>query len=453
MDAIFMKLLYMSITGGIAIIAVIILRLLLCKAPRRIVYFLWLCVALRLAVPILPESSVGIIPSSETISSSFIAQNTQSEAELIGYPANEYLSDSYPDELTPTAVKGVRVMAVLGYIWLGGVLVMLAYMFVSYLLLRRSIRVSVMLQNGVYLCDDVSSPFICGVIHPKIYLPSDISVEEIKCVLAHERAHLMRGDHVSKLIGFFLLSLHWFNPLVWVGYGLFGRDIELACDEKAIEKLNATEKKAYSLALLRFGTRKQKLAGSPLSFGEIGIKERVNIVLSYKKPTVWIILSAVLVCVVSAVILLTSPKVNAKDDDLIADKKQHGYALFCGLESSGAVSLDPIEYITDEDTERIAELELTFSDMPNGYYINNPSKVTASFELSEDTMFVFYDWHERFTDRTDLRYSVENRWVVTNDIDIFWDYLSEYDTDKINIPFKIETDGAVLTRIAEIWIP
>ncbi len=459
MAAIFLMVLNMSITGGLAIIAVMILRLLLCKAPRRIVCLLWLCVALRLVLPLLPESSVSIMPSSVTVSIPHTEDvlGMQSGVEPIERPENEYLSGADSDRLTVTAAKSVQVMAVLGYVWLGGALVMLSYTLVSYLLLRRRVRVSVMLRKGVYLCDDVRSPFICGVIRPKIYLPSDICAEEIECVLAHERAHLTRGDHVSKLIGFLLLSLHWFNPFVWVGYGLFGRDIEIACDEKVIEKLNKAEKRVYSLTLLRFGTRQQKLAVSPLAFGEIGIKERVNMVLSYKKPTVWIILSAVLVCVVSAVILLTNPKANAQDTDgtdaSAVDEKQHGYALFCGLESSGAVSLDPIEYITDEDTEIIAELELTLSDMPNGYYISNPSEVTVSFKLSEETVFVFYDWHEHFTDRTDLRYSAENRWVTTNDVDVFLDYLSEYDTDKIKIPFKIETNGTTLTRITEIWVP
>ncbi len=452
MDAIFLKLLNMSITAIWVIIAVILLRFLLRRVPKWIICLLWGIAAIRLVLPSLPESDFSILPSGETISPSLIQSHTfsiQSGVEFIDRPINKFLSGRYYEGVTVSYGNGAQIMTILGYVWLIGVILMLTYMAVSYFRLRKEISVSIQTEEGAYISDGVNSPFICGLIKPKIYLPSNIKASEALYVLEHERAHISRRDYLMMPLGFVILSVHWFNPLVWIGYILFCRDIELACDEKAIKKLDSDEKKAYSLTLLRFGARESGIAVFPPAFSEIGIKERVNMVLSYKKTKTWIIVIAVLICIISAILLLTNPKIKA-----LGYEEQHGYALFRGINDGKIMNLDLIEYITDNDTDRIVELCLTFNDMPNGYYVYNPDEEIKKFALTDETVFMFFDWSERFTDANDSRYTiVDGRWIKTSDVSIFEDYLTEYKTAEIKIPFKIKTNGDTLLSITEIWVP
>nr|WP_325213566.1 M56 family metallopeptidase [uncultured Oscillibacter sp.] len=320
MGDLFLKLLNMSIAASWLILAVVLLRFLLKKAPRWIVILLWGIVALRLVVPFSFESALSLIPSAET----FNAHNIQYEMPAIhsGIPAvNNVVNPVLGETFAPNPAGSVNPLYVwtfiVSVIWLIGIAAMLLYAVISYVRVRRSVAERVPYEGNIFLCDHVKSPFILGLVRPKIYLPSGMDAAAMGPVIAHEKAHLARRDHWWKPLGFLILTVHWFNPLCWVAYVLLCRDIELACDEKVIRQMDLDGKKQYSAALLECSTGRRLVTICPLAFGEVGVKERVKNVLNYKKPAFWIIAVAVVACAVVTVCFATNPKDNPpKIDDL-----------------------------------------------------------------------------------------------------------------------------------------
>ena len=318
MNAIFLKILNMSITASWLILAVIIVRPLLKKAPKWIVCFLWGFVAIRLICPFSFESVLSLIPSSETIPSNIALQHEpaiNSGITIVNETVNPIIAESF----TPAVGNSVNplqiVIPILTVIWFTGVVVMLAYALISYLKLKKEVSACVPVGGNIFACDEVKAPFILGVFKPIIYVPSSMKGETLKHVIAHENAHLQRRDHWWKPLGFLLLSLYWFNPLCWIAYILLCRDIEMACDEKVIRDMKKDEVAAYSQALLDCSFSRKRIAACPLAFGEIGVKERVKGVLNYRKPAFWIILIAVIACIVLAVCLMTDPFSNRSLSD------------------------------------------------------------------------------------------------------------------------------------------
>lgn len=316
MDAVFIKVLNMSISAGWLILAVILLRLLLKKAPKWISVMLWGIVGLRLVLPFSLQSVFSLIPSAEVVSPSIgYAQHPEinSGVSVIDNAVNPTLGTS----LAATPMNSVNPMQIIlylgGIIWTVGIGVLLLYGLISYLRLRRKVAEAIPYEKNTWLCDQVKTPFILGVFRPRIYLPSGLDEEEIAYVLAHEYAHLKRKDHLWKPLGFLLLTVYWFNPLVWVAYILLCRDIEAACDEKVISDMAMTEKKAYANALVSCSMQRRLILACPLAFGEVGVKERVKGVLNYRKPAFWIIVAALIACVVLAVCFLTNPKDDEPD--------------------------------------------------------------------------------------------------------------------------------------------
>ncbi|MBQ6823891.1 MAG: M56 family metallopeptidase, partial [Clostridia bacterium] len=305
-----MKILNMSITAGWLVLVVILLRLLLNKAPKAIRCLLWGLVGLRLLCPFSFESVLSLIPSAETVPQEILytaepAVNTGFES--VNQAVNPILNESF----APQPWESVNPLQVITYVaawvWLAGVAGMLLYAAVSYWRLFRRVRVSMPLEGNVYLCDAVETPFILGIFKPRVYLPSAMDAEQREAVLQHEQAHLKRKDHWWKPLGFALLAVHWFNPLMWVAYILLCRDIELACDEKVIQAMDPDEKKVYSEALLCCSVPRRSIAACPLAFGEVGVKSRIRSVLSYKKPAFWLIFLAFLLCIGAAIFFLTDP--------------------------------------------------------------------------------------------------------------------------------------------------
>ena len=316
MEAVFIKVLNMSISAGWLILAVMLLRLLLKKAPKWISVVLWGLVGLRLVFPFSLESVFSLIPSAEVVSPSIgYAQHPEinSGVSAIDNAVNPTLSTS----LAATPMNSVNPMQIVlylgGIIWTVGIAILLLYGLISYLRLRRRVAEAIPYEKNTWLCDQVKTPFILGVFRPRIYLPSGLNEEETAYVLAHERAHLRRKDHLWKPLGFLLLTVYWFNPLVWVSYILLCRDIEAACDEKVISDMEMTEKKAYANALVTCSMQRRLILACPLAFGEVGVKERVKGVLNYRKPAFWIIVAALIACVVIAVCFLTNPKDDEPD--------------------------------------------------------------------------------------------------------------------------------------------
>ncbi len=326
MNSLFISVLNMSITASILVLAVILLRFALRRAPRWIVCLLWSFVALRLIFPFSVESMFSLMPESDPISSESIApENQNSEgltqiepdgliyidpngsAETVLIAGTSEPSVSFENDSYIQLEYGTSLADIFGAVWLIGIFAMLIYTTASYLRLRRRVAESIIIKGNIYICDRIDTPFILGILRPRIYLPSSMSEADAEHVISHERAHLRRFDHIWKPLGFLLLSMHWFNPMLWLGYILLCRDIEIACDEKVIREQGADIKKPYSEALVNCSVPRKMIAACPLAFGEVGVKERVKNVLNYKKPAFWIIIIAVIALIVTAVCFLTDP--------------------------------------------------------------------------------------------------------------------------------------------------
>ena len=331
MAAVFLKLLNLSISASWLVLAVLVLRLVSKRSPKWMNVLLWGIVALRLMLPFSIESALSLIPSAETVSPAVVqfdpAPTITSGVSVIDNAVNPSLSEHFA--AAPLAsVNPLYVWTYLaGWVWLIGLAAMLAYALVSYLRLRRRVSVSLCVRENIYLCDAISSPFILGVVKPRIYLPSGLDEVQRQNVLSHERAHLARRDHWWKPLGFALLAVYWFNPVLWLAYALLCRDIELACDERVIRTMDESAVKAYSTVLLACSMPRKAVITCPLAFGEVGVKERVKNALRYKKPAFWVVAVSVVVCTVVAVCFLTNPPTDTDAAGLVGfHREQVTYA-------------------------------------------------------------------------------------------------------------------------------
>ena len=314
MEYLFISAVNVSIVASFLVLAIILYRLFAGKAPKWVSVLLWGLVGLRLLFPFNIESALSLIPSKTTIPTTITHDRypaLDTGFTTLDEIVNPVLSDSMEARPEYSANPMHTWITVLGWIWLAVMLCMLLYMAASFIYLRIKTRVKEKLENDVFLCDYVKTPFILGLIKPRIYLPSDISDKDYSLVLAHERAHIKRLDHIWKPLGFLLLSVYWFNPLLWIAYILLCRDIESACDEKVISNLEDNEKADYSEALLSLGIKSRVISACPLAFGEVSVKSRVSAISSYKKPTTVAIVVSLVVCTAFAAFFLTYKKNKA----------------------------------------------------------------------------------------------------------------------------------------------
>ncbi len=355
MGDIFLKILNMSIAASWLILAAALFRFALKKAPKWIAVLLWGIVALRLVIPLSLESALSLIPSAET----FNAHNIQYETPAIssGIPiVNNAVNPVLGEIFAPNPVGSINpfyiwTLVVLA-IWLVGITAMLLYAVISYVRVHRSVAERIPYEGNIFLCDHVKSPFILGLVKPKIYLPSSMDTTSMEPVVTHEKAHLARRDHWWKPLGFLILAVHWFNPLCWVAYMLLCRDIELACDEKVIKQMDLDGKKQYSTALLECSTARRLVTICPLTFGEVGVKERVKNVLNYKKPAFWVIVVAVVAFAVVTVCFATNPK-----QDFPQGQRTVKARISVGIINTFTLSLPQKQYILQA---RITEVEDCF---------------------------------------------------------------------------------------------
>ena len=311
MNEFFLKIINMSISASWLIFAVLILRLVLKKAPKWVNVLLWGIVAIRLICPFSFESALSLIPSAETFPKKIISGpsfDVQSGITPVDNRINDYLGDRYFEGVTVPANNGNTIMTILTIVWTIGILLLVAYTVISYWRLHREIDTAVRYKDNIFQSENVSSPFVLGLIKPRIYLPFKLDGQDMEHVVAHEQAHIRRKDHWWKPLGFLLLTIHWFNPLMWLAYVLLCRDIELACDEKVIKGLSNEQRADYTQALVDCSVNRRMIAACPLTFGEVGVKERVKSVMNYKKPAFWVIIIAVIICVGVAACFLTNPK-------------------------------------------------------------------------------------------------------------------------------------------------
>ena len=310
MSELFLKIVNMSISASWVVVAVLALRFCLKKAPKWVNVLLWGIVAARMVFPFSIESVLSLIPSAETISPTIMMEQTpsvQTGVPALNHVINPVISGSFTPAPGASANPLQIWIPVLAGIWLFGIVALFLYSAVSYCRLRRKVCEAVILRDNIYQSENVCSPFVLGIIRPKIYLPYHMDSREVGHVIAHEQTHIRRKDHWWKPLGFLLLTIHWFNPLMWLSYVLLCRDIELACDEKVIGKMGNAQRADYTQALVACSVDRRLIAACPLAFGEIGVKERVKSVMNYKKPAFWIVLASVIVCAVIAVCFLTNP--------------------------------------------------------------------------------------------------------------------------------------------------
>lgn len=311
MDDVFLKLVNLSISASWLILAVLVLRVVLKKAPKWVMPLLWGVVALRLVCLFSIESALSLIPSAETIPSEIVTETREPvlyEQATLDIVTNPTLPSAAEVPVGVSRQQAQVDFNIYSVLWLAGMAALLVHALVSAGKLKRKLATAILLRDNIYESEFVDSPFVFGVVKPNIYLPMHMDEGTAAYVIAHEHAHLARRDHWWKVLGYLVLALHWFNPLVWVAYILFCRDIELACDEKVVKGLDGAARADYSQALLSCAAPKRAVAACPLAFGEGNIKTRVKSALHYKKPAFWVAAAAVLTVVIVAVCFLTNPR-------------------------------------------------------------------------------------------------------------------------------------------------
>ena len=379
MDDVFLKLVNLSISASWLILAVLVLRVVLKKAPKWVMPLLWGVVALRLVCLFSIESALSLIPSAETIPSEIVTETREPvlyEQATLDIVTNPTLPSAAEVPVGVSRQQAQVDFNIYSVLWLAGMAALLVHALVSAGKLKRTLATAILLRDNIYESEFVDSPFVFGVVKPNIYLPMHMDEGTAAYVIAHEHAHLARRDHWWKVLGYLVLALHWFNPLVWVAYILFCRDIELACDEKVVKGLDGAARADYSQALLSCAAPKRAVAACPLAFGEGNIKMRVKSALHYKKPTFWVAAAAVLAVVIVAVCFLTNPR--SERGSLVWAQKLNA-ADVASIELYVPAEGEARQY-KKLDTEEMAQaVELINSS--RGTYIEKPETVYAGLPV------------------------------------------------------------------------
>ena len=379
MDDVFLKLVNLSISASWLILAVLVLRIVLKKAPKWVMPLLWGVVALRLVCLFSIESALSLIPSAETIPSEIVTETREPvlyEQATLDIVTNPTLPSAAEVPVGVSRQQAQVDFNIYSILWLAGMAALLVHALVSAGKLKRKLATAILLRDNIYESEFVDSPFVFGVVKPNIYLPMHMDEGTAAYVIAHEHAHLARRDHWWKVLGYLVLALHWFNPLVWVAYILFCRDIELACDEKVVRGLDGAARADYSQALLSCAAPKRAVAACPLAFGEGNIKTRVKSALHYKKPAFWVAAAAVLAVVIVAVCFLTNPR--SERGSLVWAQKLNA-ADVASIELYVPAEGEARQY-KKLDTEEMAQaVELINSS--RGTYIEKPETVYAGLPV------------------------------------------------------------------------
>lgn len=467
MAELFLKLFNMSITASWLVLAVILLRPLLKKAPKAMVCVLWALVGIRLLCPITVESELSLIPSAETVPQNIVYSPTPTVHTGI-YAFNTLVNPVLAETLAPDSAASVHpmqtIVSVASVVWLVGMAAMLVYGTVSYVRVYRKVRASIGREDGVRVCDEIKTPFIFGIFRPRIYLPSAIGEADIAYVIAHERAHIARRDHLWKPLGFALLIVYWFNPVLWVAYILLCRDIELACDERVLKTLGTEAKKPYSDALINCSEQRRIISACPLAFGEVGVRERVRGILSYKKPAFWIIVVALVLCAAVAVCFLTNPigeeeQVAFHGSPLTFDAHKH--YTFYPVELAYACGSYSFVMTADAAPDYTLRSDMTFSKRETDHsapdlFVSSTTELGTMTEikLTEENFDACFDAYGKNT-AAELRKNNRRAWelrcvepIVLNEIHYLYMLLEQNDgTYYVGVGYYHHgTDGGDLIR-------
>lgn len=397
MNELFLQIVNMSISASWLVLVVLMLRVVLRKAPKWVNVLLWGIVAVRLICPLSIESAWSLIPSAETIPLNIGMDTTP--AINSGIPAlNSAVAPIISQSNTPAAGASANplqiTIAIDEYLWIFGMILLALYTAISYWRLWRRVDTAVRCKDNIFQSEKVSSPFVLGIIRPRIYLPFNMDGQTLEHIIAHERAHIQRKDHWWKPLGFLLLTVHWFNPLMWLAYVLLCRDIELACDERVIKALGNEQRADYTQALVSCSVNRRTVAACPLAFGEVGVKTRVKSVMNYRKPAFWVVILAVVACVIVAVCFLTNP----------AAERQFP------IDGSNVSALD-----ADHVVEMIANAEKL--EDGSQLYINEDNfdlMFTSDFEWANDGAIRFFYLKDQKTYSAQLRmFHGDNQYFIT----------------------------------------
>ncbi len=354
MEGIFRVLLNMSYTGALVLLAVLPLRFLLRRSPRYLLSALWLLPLFRLLCPVSIQSDLALLPGTEPLPREFLT--AQAPEIHTGIPTlNSTINPAISGSLTASPYASVNPAQVLlwalGWVWLAGVCAFLIYALISSLRLRGRLRFATLLEPGVYESDRIPTAFVRGVLHPAVYVPAGLSGESRAHVLLHERAHIRRRDYILQPLFFLALALHWFNPLAWLLYALFVRDMELACDESALRHAGGDVRQAYSATLLSLSEARGLCPA--LAFGQSNTKARIKSVLQYKKPAFWMVVGAVVVFCIAGALLLLNPPALGNSVGIIggADGPTQVY-----ITSNDKTSSSPYTALTQQDLETLGDV-------------------------------------------------------------------------------------------------
>lgn len=384
----------MSLSASWLVLAVVAVRFLMKKSPKWIRVLLWGLVAVRLLCPFTIESALSLIPSAEVVSPQIMTDpepTIHTGIDPINLVVNNAISETFAPEPAASANPLQILIPVLSVLWCIGMGLMLLYTLISYLRLNHQVRLAIRVNGNVYLSENIASPFVLGIFRPRIYLPYGMKELDMYHVIAHERTHIRRRDHWWKPLGFGLLTIHWFNPLMWLAYILLCRDIELACDEKVIKELGIQQRADYSQALLNCSVNHRMIAACPIAFGEVGVKERVRNVLSYRKPAFWVIVIAIVLCVIVAVCFLTDPAPELIDSIV----SQDGYRILFQADMKLDISIGkydyPAECYTVEGYTFRKGQYVSGSHYGNMYYLSHMGYADESEEYLRFTFHISYE--------------------------------------------------------------
>lgn len=407
----FPDLLDVNLTASIVILFVICVRQFLKGAPKIFSYALWGIVLLRLLVPISIECPVSFVPERTEFSS--MVEINEVLPEIQFETPQDRADNEWQQQTTPPGeplvqtCKTMDAETYLTFSWLTGIAGMLLYSTVSYLKLRRRIKAAVLLRRGVYIADDIDTPFVMGIFRPAVYLPSTLADSERHYIIAHERHHIRRGDHIFKALGFLALTIHWFNPLVWVSFHFASRDMEMSCDEAVIHKLGESFRADYSQTLLNLATGHRQFVGTPLAFGEDDPAGRVRNLAKWKKPAIWVIVVCVIVCIILAVCLLTDPEIPQSDKweiSLYTERisRTGAHVLFDRRANAETAEIDDITYGDDLSLERLENGQwVAVEELPGyEYYVGDSSYPVV------DGYGMVHEWQNRFGELPDGHYRV-----------------------------------------------
>ena len=409
MNQVFLKIINMSISASWLILIVLLVRFVLKKAPKWMNVFLWGVVAVRLICPFAIESPISLIPESvgngglvtewldDYVGNVSIIHDDSIYYDAVISTGREPISDgdggyyvvTRDGQLEEPSTMQNAVLPVLSIIWTTGMLLLTLYTVISYLRLHHKVETAVRYRDNIFKNENINSPFVLGIIRPRIYLPFKTNAQDIEYIVAHEKAHISRKDNLWKPLGFFLLMIHWFNPLMWLAYVLLCRDIELACDEKVIKDLACEQRADYTQALVTYSVNPRRIAACPLAFGEVGVKERVKSVMNYKKPAWGMIALAIISCAVVGACSLTNPKQNTENKNSAGDNSGNVRKWFDYLENPDSMNWN-------------SSLEIEIPELPNVIFRqSNVEKV--ELVKDEETAVLFSGmpiWNAFFCDLT-----------------------------------------------------